>query len=273
MVGQNLSIVTTCKGRLAHLQQTLPTYVRARARQVIVVDYDCPEGTAGWVKRNFPTVDVTRVADKSSFNLPEARNRGAALAVGEYILFIDADILLNSNHVEELNSLRGPFFLRNAPVSAVDRSAKQTFGTCIVRRADFIAMQGYDEAFTLYGGEDSDLYRRLVHRGIRQEYFSSTRFASIPHDDAARMQFKTLSDLKRSKRINKIYSTVKYALEDKPYLAPLAVRRSLFEALSGVADTQNFSVSVKTEDGKTLTAYSRKKFFLFGKTTYRAKVT
>jgi len=39
------SIVTTCKGRLGNLQQSLPTFVAQAAAEVVVVDYDCPEST------------------------------------------------------------------------------------------------------------------------------------------------------------------------------------------------------------------------------------
>ena len=39
------SIVTTCKGRLGNLKQSLPTFVAEAAAEVVVVDYDCPEGT------------------------------------------------------------------------------------------------------------------------------------------------------------------------------------------------------------------------------------
>jgi hypothetical protein len=39
------SIVTTWKGRLRDLQQSLPTFVSQAAAEVVVVDYDCPEGT------------------------------------------------------------------------------------------------------------------------------------------------------------------------------------------------------------------------------------
>ncbi len=40
------SIITTCKGRLEHLKQTLPAMLAQKDSEVIVVDYSCPHGTA-----------------------------------------------------------------------------------------------------------------------------------------------------------------------------------------------------------------------------------
>jgi hypothetical protein len=50
-----VSLITTCKGRLAHLKETLPAFLAQGAGcEVIVVDYDCPEGAATWVNANHP---------------------------------------------------------------------------------------------------------------------------------------------------------------------------------------------------------------------------
>ena len=48
------SIITTCKGRLDHLKQTLPAMLAQADAEVIVVDFSCPQDTAGYVERNLP---------------------------------------------------------------------------------------------------------------------------------------------------------------------------------------------------------------------------
>ncbi len=53
------SIVTTCKGRLEHLRQSLPIFSR-RAAEVVVVDYDCPQKTRDFVASDFPGGKVVR---------------------------------------------------------------------------------------------------------------------------------------------------------------------------------------------------------------------
>ena len=49
------SIVTTCKGRLEHLQRSLPSFAAQSGAEVVVVDYDCPDGTGIGLQRTFPT--------------------------------------------------------------------------------------------------------------------------------------------------------------------------------------------------------------------------
>ena len=60
MAAPRLSIVTCCKGRLEFLKRALPTFVAQSDSEVIVVDYDCPDGTKDWVAAHFPDVRVAR---------------------------------------------------------------------------------------------------------------------------------------------------------------------------------------------------------------------
>lgn len=48
-----LTFVTTCRGRLAHLRRSLPTFVAQPDAEVVVVDYDCPERSGEWVEQTF----------------------------------------------------------------------------------------------------------------------------------------------------------------------------------------------------------------------------
>ena len=59
-----VSIIPTCKGRLHHLRETLPSMLAqdyAGDWEIVVVDYDCPDGTFEWVKSlDHPRVQVGR---------------------------------------------------------------------------------------------------------------------------------------------------------------------------------------------------------------------
>lgn len=50
----------TCEGRLAFLRQTLPLMLRTRL-PMTVVDFDCPDGTRGFLAANYPAVRVAAV--------------------------------------------------------------------------------------------------------------------------------------------------------------------------------------------------------------------
>lgn len=65
----NLTLITTCKGRLHDLQKTLPIMIASSAREIVVVDYGCPQGTKDWLKDDFPEVKRVYVDDDPGFNL------------------------------------------------------------------------------------------------------------------------------------------------------------------------------------------------------------
>jgi glycosyltransferase involved in cell wall biosynthesis len=97
------SLVTTCKGRLAYLKDSLPSWLRLEHPdyEIVVVDYDCPDQTSEWILRNkrrllkgsaARDIRVVTVANRPRFNLNEARNAGIAAAAFEWIVAIDSDV-------------------------------------------------------------------------------------------------------------------------------------------------------------------------------------
>ncbi len=205
------SIVTTCKGRLEHLRQSLPIFLAQKDAEVIVVDYDCPQKTRDVVSRDFPAAEVVAVDDAPLFNLARARNLGAAAATGDWIAFIDADILLVPD-----------FAVRIAPLMEAGRfhhfkiTSKETVsahGSCLVRKADYAAIEGYDEVVDGYGAEDQDFYFRLTLIGLKEQALDFGLIAKIVHhDNAARVAFGRHGSLLRHQRINSAYLLVKNSL-------------------------------------------------------------
>src|SRR5690349_8864227 len=94
-----ITYITTCKGRLGHLKETLPRAV-AQGLKCIVVDYSCPESSGAWVESNFPDVTVVRVEGQAGFSAAKARNAGAAVADTPWLAFVDADIVLAPRFAE-----------------------------------------------------------------------------------------------------------------------------------------------------------------------------
>jgi glycosyltransferase involved in cell wall biosynthesis len=202
-----ISIVTTCKGRLSMLQQSLPRMVTQPRAEVIVVDYDCPDGAGAWVATEYPAVRLVRVADAPLFNIARARNLGARAARGEWLCFVDSDILLEARFIEQaLPRLRaGAFYTMASP-------EPDAGGSTVCRRADFVALEGYDEVLQDWGPEDRDLYIRLVARGCAHETLPGDWIQVIKHDDAARVNFYGIKDRWLSQRINASYSQIKHDL-------------------------------------------------------------
>lgn len=76
-----VSIITTCKGRLEHLRQTLPKMLAQQYSsrfEVIVVDYDCPDETYRWCVelKDRRLIGARVLTDAENFNLSRANKRG-----------------------------------------------------------------------------------------------------------------------------------------------------------------------------------------------------
>ena len=97
MAAPTFSIVTSCKGRLEFLKRSLPTFVQQAETEVVVVDYDCPDGTKGWVAAHFPDVRVAVVTHAPLFNVSRARNIGAGVARAPWLLLCEASAYRDIN--------------------------------------------------------------------------------------------------------------------------------------------------------------------------------
>lgn len=204
-----VSFITTCKHRLHHLQQTLPRMVAAEPDEIIVVDYACPQQAGSWVAENYPQANVVHVDDDPNFNVSRARNLGAAQASGDWLVFIDADILVDPTWVAwQREHLNPHCFHRAAPV--MGQRDKETSGTCICPRDWFDRIGGYDEAFRGWGGEDRDLYSRLVAVGVVESTYPSSFVTPIRHNDDDRMRYCDIKKKGVRMVIHDLYITAKH---------------------------------------------------------------
>ena len=143
-----LSFVTVCKGRLAHLKQTLPLLAAQPGTEAVVVDYGCPQGTSAWVERTLPRVKVVKVDDDSGICVARGRNLGAAAAGSPRLCFVDADVKLSEGFAAWAREHARPrHYYRVLPAS------EDLWGTCLCSAEDFARAGGYDEAFRGWGGE------------------------------------------------------------------------------------------------------------------------
>ncbi|WP_421852918.1 glycosyltransferase family 2 protein [Oricola sp.] len=156
-----ISFITTCKGRLEHLKETLPRLVSFEGFEVVVVDFDCPQGTRDFVRETYPQVTVVEVDNEPVFNASKARNRGAEAATADRLFFVDADIVLAPGVLEMVEKVPtdhfGEFLFRN-----------DVRGTCVVPRQAYDDVGGYDEVMQGYCGEDVDLYHRFELLGYNR---------------------------------------------------------------------------------------------------------
>ncbi len=197
-----LSVVIPTFNRLETLEHVIPSLLRSELRpdrfELIVADSNSTDGTTAYlaaVARDHPQV---RHVIGPFTGRAMARNAGIATAVGEIVLFTDADIiaspdLLNTHlflhHARtgivvvgmelQVNSLADYRRLRDHPQQRrpLHPESRRRLswlyfltGNASVRRNDLIALGCFDEAFTGYGHEDLELGYRLEGAGLEIVY-------------------------------------------------------------------------------------------------------
>lgn len=197
----SISIITTCKGRLHHLREALPTWLAQDCTgriEVIVVDYGCPDGTAEWVRSlGNPRVRVIAVRDGVDFfNQPRARNIGAGIAAGDWLAFTDADCLMDptylSQAVAEMDSTGAELCCPLARNGALH-------GTCVITAARHHLLRGYDELFGgYYGTDDRDYYWRHDSRGGERCHLPCELLNPLDHSTEERTRFMASQDVAAS---------------------------------------------------------------------------
>ena len=203
------AMVIVCKGRLAHLQQSLPLVAAIEGLQVIVVDDDCPEHAGEWVEQHHPGVQVVRPSAPAPFNLSRARNLGAAAVSAPWLVFMDADVLVRPAFSQWLAQRRDP-----ASFYCNTRAIPDLFGSFVCTTRSFKAVGGYDENFRGWGGEDADIYRRLAQAGYARVHIPAALWDPIPHDDAMRFAHVEGPPSKVAATLqNHSYSAIKYDLQ------------------------------------------------------------
>jgi len=169
-----LSLIIATFNRGPKIAATLDSALRqtAPAEEIIVVDDSSTDGTGNWVQEHYPQVRVVRT-ERNMFTAA-ARNRGAAVALGRTLVFLDHDDLLSPRAFEVLLDLRESFPEAGA-VFADHRYVNRASGICYpdhhtsqpafarLRRVPTLREMGQGR---LFGPE---LYRALLYGNLLQQ--------------------------------------------------------------------------------------------------------
>jgi glycosyltransferase involved in cell wall biosynthesis len=224
-----IAFITTCKGRLHHITQTLPRLLTESADEAIVVDYGCPDKVGDWIGTSHPSVTVVRVTDDPGFVTARARNMGAQAAKSEWLIFIDGDVLVEAGWIAWMReNLKQGCFYRAATKNG-DRDL-ETYGTMICSRADYDALGGYDEAFEGWGGDDEDFFRRLSRHGLTELEYPHEFVNAIQHGDDERAGWAGMQSRRQAQTVHECYMAVKAKIElvnGPRQTVPLKLRKKL----------------------------------------------
>lgn len=204
-----LALVTTCKGRLSHLKESLPFFVSQFPR-VVVVDWDCPDGTTEWLLHggwgiNNPLchrASVLSYVNEPVFHKTAALNEGASYAIergATRLVFADADMIIPDTLGRYLEDVAEQDMVLTGP-----HHAKIGFLSVSVER--FKQVNGYDELYQGWGYEDLDMRLRLYcDASCTPRWLPQDAFRSIPHKTAERVRFQDGSIQESAARNRKLY--------------------------------------------------------------------
>jgi len=187
---RNAALITTCKGRLADLQQSLPSWLAMEQPlplRVVVVDYGDPEESGQWVARlGNPQVTAIRALPATDeFQRSLAKNIGAVRACADVLLFVDADVQLRRAwYTTVLRVLSA-----GHSHACADQFIQDIGGTCAVVANAYHQIRGYDERLTGWGYEDMDIYNRLTHAFQRPGTYPHALADPQQHSDALRLRW------------------------------------------------------------------------------------
>src|SRR5690349_668565 len=201
---QSLCFLTVVMNRLHHLEQTLPVNLAdnsLHSTYFLILDYNSDDGLQEYIFTNFREqiksgkLRYRRYADAKYFSHSHSRNLAVRLTDATYVCNVDAD------------NYTGPHFDRylmqqfeqhpRVVVSALSNPLNiyGAFGRMATRRADFIEVGGYDEAFEGYGFEDYDLVSRLEQSGLEKILIDNADFLkTVSHDNNDRVAREWTND-------------------------------------------------------------------------------
>lgn len=247
-----VSIIVTCKGRLKHLKQTLPSFLSQKVNknidyEVIVCDYNCPDRTFDWCAKQ--GVKCVKVTDNSNiFNLSRALNIAAAFSHADVLVKIDADQIVEPTWLQTmLNGLKGREIINAAVYGEAvkigdtdmyffpEKNGKPSSVSFAVNREMWSLVRGLDEAFEGWGYEDADFVNRVLLsiKGVIKYVPFKGKFINHGEEDSVRF-YKEKDKQKSAKRnLDR--------LESKRLINPNGFGVTLNYLLTGVSVAQAWS--------------------------------
>lgn len=163
---RRVDIITTCKGRLHHLQQTLPAMLDTEfgvPHGLIVVCYGDDEALRWLREQKSRQLRIIRVDDDVEYFQPSrARNIGGCTSNADVLCFVDADVTITSRWAD---LVMGAITHNRHYGAHFPKEASEKYGTCAVLRSAYHEVRGYDEQLRNWGHQDHDFYRRLRRYG------------------------------------------------------------------------------------------------------------
>jgi hypothetical protein len=203
----SISFCTTCKGRIGHLQETLPENIETASKynniEFVLLDYNSEDGLEEWIREEMmPFIESGKLVyykttEPKFFNMSHAKNMVHRLATNDVVCNLDADNLLSDEFIKQL---RYEFSNDINVVLKPNSNLKGNAGRISLSRENFLKLRGYDESANGWGNEDQDFFNKCDVHGLTAIKVKDAY--SIPHTDRVRGENYEVRDVRRTSRSN-----------------------------------------------------------------------
>lgn len=205
---QNIVGISTCKGRLSHIQRTAKAFLDSTPSNIryVIVDCNCPEKSGEWVSQNLGHTGRAHVLNFRSgniFNKPAALNAGSKYAIHtlgtEWIIYFDADTIILPGFINQIS----PLLCKDRFIIAEPTGADDLTGLLVMHRDMYIETGGFEESFRGWGAEDLEFRLRLfIKHNYKYDIISCENLSPIHHGNDLRVRFYTDKDIVFSNKRN-----------------------------------------------------------------------
>ncbi len=190
-MGVEASLIVPTRNRADILRLSIPRFqdqtISRDRYEIVIVDDASEDDTETAVSENAaPNIVYRRHGTQKA--AAYTRNRAIEAASGQLLLFVDDDALVRPDFIEQhlaaharhANAVvSGPIVECSTPPAERWPAASWMLGrhsnpfatgNASIAREAIVRAGSFDEEFTSYGWEDSEMYRRLVKVGVRRQY-------------------------------------------------------------------------------------------------------
>jgi len=201
-----ISFCSQCKGRKHHIEKTLlhnlSILENVDGTDFVLLDFDSPDGLEEYILENFQKylksgkLKYHKIHNQPYYYQSAVKNLSHNLSTGENMVNVDADNYLSKEYVSKVIDV----FKENKNVFiftiTTDPNDFNLYGRIGISRNIFELIKGYDEFFEHWGGEDTDLIRRVKNLSKEMKInivkLSSKNVGTFePHERNQRKQFRT----------------------------------------------------------------------------------
>lgn len=214
MKQDKISVIIPCHNESETIAESINSFKKQilKPYEIIIVDDNSKDNSAEIAK----SMKVKVLQTKKNLGPAGARNKGAKIAKGNYLVFAEADGKYSSNYLEKIiTPLKSPktggvlsgrrivwtdknsLFVKFQNLKwtivekMMDEGKREIIGAWAFRKKLFLEMKGYDEKYWI--GEDVELADRIKLKGYQLRWVSGTYFY---HRDPDTLQ-KFIQDRKR----------------------------------------------------------------------------